>query len=113
VEGIGCGLILRYYSDICLKGLRKTTKHLNQDIRFSGLDLNPDRPNMIEDFSPLKNNVLAYVGIQISNTIISLIILSYYYHCHHHHHHLNTYSQLEAPGMELVLYFIPLKQHIN
>jgi hypothetical protein len=32
VEGSGRGLILRYYPRICLEGVRKATKNLNQII---------------------------------------------------------------------------------
>jgi hypothetical protein len=40
LEGSGCGLILRHYPGIRLDGLRKTHKHLSQDSRSTGLDLN-------------------------------------------------------------------------
>jgi hypothetical protein len=40
MEGNGRGLILRYYSDILLEGLSKTTKTLSQDSRISDRDLN-------------------------------------------------------------------------
>jgi hypothetical protein len=43
-EGSGRGLILRYYPRIHLKGLRKTTKNLNQDSWSPGQDLNPRPP---------------------------------------------------------------------
>jgi hypothetical protein len=39
-EGSGRDLILRYYSDIRLEGLRKTTQDLGQDFRSPGRDLN-------------------------------------------------------------------------
>jgi hypothetical protein len=35
---------LRYYPRMCLEGLRKTTKHLSQDSRSPGRDLNPGPP---------------------------------------------------------------------
>jgi hypothetical protein len=35
---------LRYYSGICLEGLRKTTKNLSQDSRSPGRDLDPGPP---------------------------------------------------------------------
>jgi hypothetical protein len=35
---------LRYYPNICLEGLRKTTKIPSQDSRFPGRDLNPGPP---------------------------------------------------------------------
>jgi hypothetical protein len=34
------GLILRYYPNICLEGLRKTTKVLSQDSQSPGQDFN-------------------------------------------------------------------------
>jgi hypothetical protein len=37
VERSGCGLILGYYPDSCVEGLRKTTKNLSED------SLSPDR----------------------------------------------------------------------
>jgi hypothetical protein len=37
--GSGRGLILRYYPDIRLEGLRKTTKHLSQDSQSPSRDL--------------------------------------------------------------------------
>jgi hypothetical protein len=39
VEGTGHGIILRYYSSICLEELRKATKHFSQDIWSLGQDL--------------------------------------------------------------------------
>jgi hypothetical protein len=39
VEGSGRGLILKYYSGICLEGLTKTTKYLSQYSRSLGRDL--------------------------------------------------------------------------
>jgi hypothetical protein len=33
--------VLRYYPDICLDGLRKTTKYLNLHSRFAGKYLKP------------------------------------------------------------------------
>jgi hypothetical protein len=41
LEGNGRGLILSYYPIIRLKGLRKTTKIVSQNIRSAGRDLNP------------------------------------------------------------------------
>jgi hypothetical protein len=38
--GSGSGAILRYYVGICLEELRKTTKNLSHDSRFSGRDMN-------------------------------------------------------------------------
>jgi hypothetical protein len=44
MEGSGCGLILRYYPGIRLEVLRKTTKDLSQDSRYTGRELNPETP---------------------------------------------------------------------
>jgi hypothetical protein len=35
---------LRYYPNICLEDLRKSTKNLSQDSRYPGWDLNPGPP---------------------------------------------------------------------
>jgi hypothetical protein len=35
---------LRYYPDICLEELKKTTKTLNQDSRYPGRDSNREPP---------------------------------------------------------------------
>jgi hypothetical protein len=44
----GCGsdhgLILRYYPNICLEGLSKSTKYLSQDSKSPDQDLNPGPP---------------------------------------------------------------------
>jgi hypothetical protein len=40
--GSGHDLILRYYPGIRLKGLRKTTKNLNQDSRLLGPRIKPE-----------------------------------------------------------------------
>jgi hypothetical protein len=40
MEGSGRGLISRYYTGICLEGLRKTTKNLSQVSRSLRRDLN-------------------------------------------------------------------------
>jgi hypothetical protein len=44
VEGSGRGLILRRYPVICLDGLGKITKTLNQDSMSPCRDLNPEHP---------------------------------------------------------------------
>jgi hypothetical protein len=44
VEGSSCGLILKYYSGICLEELKKTTKDLSQDSRSPDRDFNPGPP---------------------------------------------------------------------
>jgi hypothetical protein len=44
MKGSGHALILRYYHDICLEGLIKTTKTLSQSSRSPGGDLNPRAP---------------------------------------------------------------------
>jgi hypothetical protein len=44
LEESGSGLILRYYPDIHLERLRKTTNNLSQDIRSPDPDLNPGLP---------------------------------------------------------------------
>jgi hypothetical protein len=41
LAGSGRGLILRYYPGICLEGLRRTTKDLNQDSRSPGPRFEP------------------------------------------------------------------------
>jgi hypothetical protein len=35
---------LSHYPEICLEGLRETTRNLSQHSRFPGRDLNPERP---------------------------------------------------------------------
>jgi hypothetical protein len=37
-------LNLGYSPDVCPEGLRKTTKHISQDNRSQGRDLNPEPP---------------------------------------------------------------------
>jgi hypothetical protein len=44
MEGSGRGLILTYYPNIWLKGLRKNHEILRQDSRSPGRDLNPGIP---------------------------------------------------------------------
>jgi hypothetical protein len=44
LEENGRGLILRYYPNIHLEGLRKTTKNLSQDSWSPGQELNPGPP---------------------------------------------------------------------
>jgi hypothetical protein len=44
VEGSGGGLIWRYYADISLEGVIKTTKHLSPYSQSSGGDLRPAPP---------------------------------------------------------------------
>lgn len=40
----GSGLGPKYNPDICLQGLKKTTKHVNQDRRYPSRYLNPKPP---------------------------------------------------------------------
>jgi hypothetical protein len=45
ISKVSCrDVILRYYPDIRLEGLRKRTGNLNQDSRSPGPDLNPGPP---------------------------------------------------------------------
>jgi hypothetical protein len=44
LEGSGSGIILRYYPEICLAGLRNTTQNLGQDSRSPARDLNQGPP---------------------------------------------------------------------
>jgi hypothetical protein len=47
----GRWLISRYYTEICLQGLRKTTKSLSQDSRSPGRDLNLRPPGVLTNRS--------------------------------------------------------------
>jgi hypothetical protein len=42
LERSGRGLIFRYYPDICLVGLKKTTKLVSHDSQSPDQDLNPE-----------------------------------------------------------------------
>jgi hypothetical protein len=56
VEKSGHGLILRYYTSICLEGLGKTLKTLSQDSLSLGQDLNPGPPDYKEG-QPLYDDI--------------------------------------------------------
>jgi hypothetical protein len=59
----GRGLILRYYTIICLEELRETTKNLSQDSRSAGRDLNPGLPDYEARvlFTRRRRSVLVYI----------------------------------------------------